>query len=117
MNSWLESLLEAHLRLLEFCDSSHELLVPVLNYTSKFVTRRGARLADLFNLMLTAAVVAMKTVGPDNQTPMAEIASVSGTPVEQLQSMEREFLGVIDWQLGFDDMESRKFMRLLAEAA
>jgi len=81
-----------------------QLLVATMIYIEKFVQRHGPiQFADVFDLFVVASTVTMKFWAEEQYRVDMDLTSyVSGIPKKAISSMERVFLGTIEYSLFLD---------------
>lgn len=81
-----------------------QLVVATMIYVEKFVERKGqVNLFDIFDLLVVASIITMKFWAEEQYRVDMELTSyVSGIPKKQISSMERSFLGTIEYSLFLD---------------
>lgn len=81
-----------------------QLLVATMIYIEKFVKRHGAlQFSDIYNVLIVASIITMKFWAEEQYRVDMDLTSyVSGIPKKQISTLERIFLGTIDYALFLD---------------
>jgi hypothetical protein len=108
-----ETLNQLFVILLEMCDIyrfPRHMFIPVILYANRFVSKYGIKHNQLFNLLLTSTLVAMKFW--DDTTPItnARVADAFRYSVNEVRIMEMRFLKGLDYSLSLCTDEVKMFI-------
>lgn len=99
--------------LLDLCDMykfPRHMFVPIVMYAHKFVTKYGIKHNQLFNLLLTSTMVAMKFW--DDTTPVTNlrIAETFRYSLQEVRIMEQRFLKGLDYSFSLTTNDVKLFV-------
>lgn len=99
--------------LLDLCDMykfPRHMFIPIVMYAHKFVTKYGIKHNQLFNLLLTSTMVAMKFW--DDTTPVTNlrIAETFRYSLSEVRIMEQRFLKGLDYSFSLTVQDVKLFV-------
>jgi len=106
--------LKLFFKLMKYKFGSNLLLAAVI-YADKFVQKQGSITENqLFNLLMISSIIAVKYWEDYGDFDFKTLEYVSGIPKKTISTMERTFLGTLDYSLFLSatDIESRLQMQL-----
>lgn len=98
------------LDLFEIYKFPRHMFIPVILYANRFVSKYGIKHNQLFNLLLTSSLVAMKFW--DDTTPItnARVADAFRYSINEVRIMEMRFLKGLDYSLSLTTDEVKMFI-------
>lgn len=98
------------LDLFEIYKFPRHMFIPVVLYSNRFVRKYGIKHNQLFNLLLTSAMIAMKFW--DDTTPItnARIAEAFKYSLSEVRIMEMRFLKGLDYSLSLSPEDVKMFI-------
>ncbi|EGC28276.1 hypothetical protein DICPUDRAFT_160401 [Dictyostelium purpureum] len=111
----IDEIFDIVLAILDMMKCSSNLLIPIIMYADKFVTRSGIKHNQLFNLLLTSTVVSLKFWSESTQVNNAIIAEIFNFSLKDMNLMERRFLLGVDYNLFLNSTHVNNFLIQLYE--
>jgi hypothetical protein len=98
------------LDLFEIYKFPRHMFIPVILYANRFVSKYGIKHNQLFNLLLTSSLVAMKFW--DDTTPVtnSRVADAFRYSIQEVRIMEMRFLKGLDYSLSLTTDEVKMFI-------
>lgn len=114
MDSRLTSFFDVIFCILETYKFPTSMIIPVLIYADKFAIKQGIKHDQLFYLMLSSAMVCIKFWDDNTALRNSAIAQSFNYSVKSVNSIERNFLKGVDYDLSLSTMEICQFIERIA---